>query len=65
MRGFPPQIGDVEEMANRLLADRDVSPVGKRWARNFVKQHEELDAHFFRKYDYYRAKCKDPIIIDL
>ena len=45
MRGFPPQIGDVEEMANRLLADRDVSPVGKL--------HEELDTRFFPNYDYH------------
>ena len=29
LRGFPPQLGGVEEMANRLLADRDMSPVGK------------------------------------
>ena len=50
-------------MANRLLADRDVSPVGKHWARNFVKRHEELDTRFFRKYDYQRAKCEDPTII--
>ena len=50
-------------MASRLLADRDVSPVGKYWARNFVKRHEELDTRFFRKYDYQRAKCEDPTII--
>jgi hypothetical protein len=29
LRGFPPRHRDVEEMANRLLADRDASPVGK------------------------------------
>ena len=28
-RGFPPRLRDVEEMANRLLADRDAPPVGK------------------------------------
>ena len=50
-------------MANRLLADRDVSPVGKHWARNFVKRHKELNTRFFRKYDYQRAKCEDPTII--
>ena len=65
MRGFPPRLRGVEEMANRLLADRDMSPVGKRWARNFVKRHEELDTRFFRKYDYHRAKCEDPIIVDV
>ena len=65
LRGFPPRLRGVEEMANRLLADRDMSPVGNRWARNFVKRHEELDMRFFRKYGCHRAKCEDPIIIDL
>ncbi|KAJ0131121.1 putative glucan endo-1,3-beta-glucosidase eglC, partial [Fusarium oxysporum f. sp. albedinis] len=36
-RGFPARLRFVEEMANSLLADRDASPVGKRWAHNFVK----------------------------
>ncbi|KAL2885548.1 hypothetical protein HOO65_070010 [Ceratocystis lukuohia] len=34
-RGFAPRLRGVEEMANKLLADHDVSPVGKRWASNF------------------------------
>ncbi|KAF5715316.1 hypothetical protein FMUND_6914 [Fusarium mundagurra] len=62
-RGFPPRLRGVEEMTNRLLADRDASPVGKRWAMNFVKRHQELKTRFFRKYDYQRAKCEDPNII--
>ncbi|KAL9568850.1 hypothetical protein ACKAV7_006995 [Fusarium commune] len=62
-RGFPPRLRGVEEMANRLLADRNASPVGKRWASNFIKRHPELKMRFFRKYDYQRAKCEDPIII--
>ncbi|TVY62381.1 hypothetical protein Focb16_v004163 [Fusarium oxysporum f. sp. cubense] len=62
-RGFPPRHRDVEEMANRLLADRDASPVGKRWAINFIKRQPELKTRFQRKYDYQRAKCEDPTII--
>ncbi|KAF4416016.1 Tigger transposable element-derived 6 [Fusarium acutatum] len=50
-------------MANSLLADRNAIPVGKRWAHNFVKRQLELKTHSFRKYDYQRAKCKDPTII--
>jgi hypothetical protein len=42
----------VEEMANSLLADRNASPVGKRWAHNFVKRQPELKTRLFRKYDY-------------
>jgi hypothetical protein len=62
-RGFPPRLRAVEEMANRLLADCDALPVGKRWAHNFVTRHKELKMRFFRKYDYQRAKCEDPTII--
>ena len=62
-RGFPPRLRGVEDMANRLLADRDAPTVGKRWASNFVGRHPNLKTRFFRKYDYQRAKCEDPTII--
>ncbi|KAH7460464.1 hypothetical protein FOMA001_g19478 [Fusarium oxysporum f. sp. matthiolae] len=62
-RGLPSRLRFVEEMANSLLADRDASPVGKRWAHNFVKRQPELKTRLFRKYDYQRAKCEDPTII--
>ncbi|GKU14587.1 unnamed protein product [Fusarium langsethiae] len=62
-RGFPPRLRGVEEMANRLLDDRDAPPVGKRWASNFVKRHKELKTRIFRRYDYQRAKCEDPTVI--
>ena len=62
-RGFPPRLRGVKEMADQLLADRDASPVGVRWASNFVKRHPDLKTRFFRKYDYQRAKCEDPTII--
>ena len=54
-RGFPPRLLAVEEMANRLLAARDILPVGKRWAHNFVRRQPQLRVHSFRKYDYRRA----------
>jgi hypothetical protein len=50
-------------MANRLLAGCDAPPVGKRWASNFVRRHKEFKMHFFRKYDYRRAKYEDPTVI--
>ncbi|GKU10279.1 unnamed protein product, partial [Fusarium langsethiae] len=62
-RGFPARLRFVEEMANSLLADRDASPVGKRWAHNFIKRQPELKTRLFRRYDYQRAKCEDPTII--
>jgi len=62
-QGFPPRVSFVEAMANCLLADRNASPVGTRWANNFIKRQPELKTRFFRRYDYQRAKCEDPTII--
>ena len=62
-KGFPPRLSIVEDMANRLLAIRDASRVGKHWASNFVKRRPELRTQFQRKYDYQRAKCEDPEVI--
>jgi hypothetical protein len=62
-KGFPPCLSGVEDMANRLLAERDARRVGTRWAHNFVKRHPELTTRFNRKYDYQRAQCKDPEVI--
>ncbi|KAL0941325.1 transposase [Colletotrichum truncatum] len=62
-RSFPPRLSGVEEMANRLLVERDAPPVGKRWASNFVKRQPQLRTRFFRKYDHKRAQCEDPEVI--
>ena len=35
-RAFPPMLRGVEDMANHLRRERDMPPVGKRWAHNFV-----------------------------
>jgi len=35
---FLPRLREVEDMANRLLAEHDAPQVGKRWASNFVKR---------------------------
>jgi hypothetical protein len=50
-------------MANHLLADRDASSVGKRWAMNFVKQQPLLKTHFRQRYGYQRVKYEDPTVI--
>jgi len=62
-RAFHPRLSYVEDMANRLLRERDTPPVGVRWAHNFVKRQPELRTRFTRKYDYQRAKCEDPKVI--
>jgi len=51
-RAFNPRLCYVEDMANRLLCERDVPPVGKCWAHNFIKRQPDLQTCFSRKYDY-------------
>jgi len=62
-KGFPPRLSIVGDMANRLLATRDMPRVRTRWDSNFVNRRPELRTRFQRKYDYQRAKCEDPVII--
>jgi hypothetical protein len=62
-RGFPPRPQGVQEMADLLLSERGESSVGKNWTTNFIKRRTEIKAKFSRKYDYKRAKCEDPKII--
>ena len=51
-------------MANKLLVDRTGGQVGKNWPDNFVRRTPELKMRFNRKYDYQRAKCENPKIIE-
>jgi hypothetical protein len=37
-QAFSPRLYAIENMANRLLRDRDTSRVSKNWAFNFVKR---------------------------
>ena len=62
-KGFPPRLCIVEDMANRMIATRQGKRVGPRWAGNFVRRRPELRTRFQRKYDYQRAKCEDPEVI--
>ncbi len=64
-RGFPPRMHDVEDIANQLLATRDATRVGPRWASNFVKRQPELRTRWNRPYDYQRIQCEDPEIIGI
>jgi hypothetical protein len=50
-------------MANKLLAERAASQVGKNWPENFVKRTPKLKTQFNQKYDRQRALCEDLKII--
>jgi hypothetical protein len=62
-RGFPPRLAAVADMANSLRAERNLGPVGLNWPSTFVKRQPELTVKFNRKYDYKRALCEDPEVI--
>ena len=62
-KGFPPRPTMVREMADHLRRVREASPVGDNWTTNFIRRRSELKSSFTRKYDYTRALCEDPKII--
>ncbi len=62
-RGFPANIRDLEDLANRILRERGAKPVGKLWAYNFSDRNPRLKKRMNRRYDYQRAKSEDPKII--
>jgi hypothetical protein len=63
-RGFAPRIEMVEDMANLLLASRNARRVGKKWPYRFVRRRPELKTRFSRSYDFQRALCEDPKLIE-
>ena len=63
-RGFPPKLKNVEDMANHILESRGAKSVGKLWAHRFVKRRTELKTRFSRVYDFQRALCEDPKLIE-
>ena len=65
-RGAAPRPAHVRDMANILLANRgqaSTTTVGDKWVYNFIKRHDILKSRFSRRYNYQRAKCEDPKII--
>jgi hypothetical protein len=62
-RGFPPRHSLVREMANHLLSQHGDQLVGDKWVYNLIKRRPEIDSKFSRRYNYERAKCEDPKII--
>jgi hypothetical protein len=61
--GMAPTIDYIRTMANLLLAERGGQPVGINWVRKFVTRHDCLKARYSRRYDYQRAECEDPALL--
>jgi hypothetical protein len=51
-------------MADLLLFKCNAPLVGKNWTSNFIKHHTEIKTKFSCKYNYKRAQCEDPAIIE-
>jgi hypothetical protein len=62
-RGLPPRPSMVQDMANILLTQYGNQHVGENWVYNLVQRRTELKSRFSRRYNYERAKCEDPKII--
>ncbi|ESZ89449.1 hypothetical protein SBOR_10170 [Sclerotinia borealis F-4128] len=63
-RGFASRLSGVEDMANDILDTRGAHHVGKLWAHRFVQRQPELKTRFNRVYDFQRALCEDPKLIE-
>jgi hypothetical protein len=66
-RGMPPHQASVQQIATLLLTERATAaappPIGSRWISRFINRHKEIKSKYNRKYDYQRAKCEDPQLI--
>jgi hypothetical protein len=56
-------------MADALVAARGqtppLPPLGQKWASRFVKRQSELQTKWNRKFHSQRARCEDPVRIQL
>jgi len=60
---FSPTLPFVRKMANQLLRQRlPTGSIGKNWLKRWVNRNNVLIAKHLHKYDYQRAKYKDPEI---
>jgi hypothetical protein len=61
---MPPHQASVRQITTLLLAERAVTrPIGACWISRFINRHEAIKSKYNRKYDYQRAKCEDPQLI--
>jgi hypothetical protein len=70
--GLAPTYDTVRQMANLLLQKRSsqnqenqatLPTIGQHWAYNFVQRYKALKSKYNYKYNYQRAKCKNPTLI--
>ncbi|CEL10571.1 hypothetical protein ASPCAL13688 [Aspergillus calidoustus] len=66
-RGVAPRPSHVQQMANIILQQDSPTPpkpIGKNWVTEFIKRHDSIKSRFARRYNYSRALCEDPKVIN-
>ena len=63
--GFSLWLKDIEDIATTILMSRHGPPIGKLWTHRLVKHTPELKTCFSCFYDYQRAQCEDPKLLEV
>ena len=65
-RGYPPAVKAVKDAATILLQERagPSATLGVNWVSKYTKRRQALKSSFTRQYDYQRAQCEDPTVIE-
>jgi hypothetical protein len=53
----------VRDMANILLSQHGNQEISEKWIYRLVQRRPDIKSRFSRRYNYERAKCEDPKII--
>ena len=64
--GLPLQMSTVQHLAHLLLSaclPNQPTTIGENWVNCYIQHHPELESKYTQKYDYQRAKCEDPELI--
>jgi hypothetical protein len=53
-------------MADIILQESPTppQPIGKNWVTEFIKRHDSIKSRFARRYNYQRALCENPKVIN-
>jgi hypothetical protein len=54
-------------MADIILQEESPTPpqpIGKNWVTEFIKRHNSIKSRFARRYNYQRALCENPKVIN-
>lgn len=65
-RGLPLQLSTIHYLAQLLFSAHFPSKptfIGENWVNHYIQHHKELKSKYTQKYDYQRAKCEDPKLI--